>query len=172
MPRISGECARAGRTLLIGVGNVLLSDEGVGVHVARALDRMQRGGRIPAAVAVRDGGTIGLALLGELADCEALIVIDAMELGASPGMVRAFCGADVDAQLRGKQRTAHELGVADLIGAAALTGCAPARRALVGIQPGSTAWGLTPSEPVLAAVPRACGTVLSLLEEWQHAARA
>lgn len=172
MAPVSGEPARAARALLIGVGNVLLSDEGIGVHVARALDRMQRGGWIPVAVAVRDGGTIGLALLGELADCEALIVIDAMELGAAPGTVRAFCGADFDAQLRGKRRSVHELGLADLLGAAALTGCAPARRALVGIQPGSTAWGLTPSEPVLAAVPQACGTVLSVLEEWQHAPRA
>lgn len=158
----------ATRTLLMGIGNILLSDDGIGVHVIRALDALERAGKIGQAIALRDGGTIGLALLTELDAFGAFIAIDAMELGAAPGSVRAFVGRDMDAQLGGKRRSAHEVALADLIMAATLSDCAPARRALVAIQPGSTQWGLSPTEPVLAAIPEACKTVMSLLEDWEH----
>ena len=157
------------RTLLVGIGNILLSDDGVGIHVIRALDALERAGEIGHEIALRDGGTIGLALLPEFDGFDALIAIDAMELGSPPGTVRAFTGAHMDAQLGGRKRTAHEVALADLMMAAALTGCAPERRALVAIQPGSTQWGLAPTPPVLAAIPAACRSVLSLLEEWEPA---
>jgi hydrogenase maturation protease len=165
---MSTEAAATG-TLLMGIGNVLLSDDGVGVHVIHALDALDRAGEIGHLITLRDGGTIGLALLPELDTFDALIAIDAMELGSAPGTVRAFAGPDMDAQLGGRKRTAHEVALGDLMMAAALTGCAPERRALVAIQPGSTEWGLAPTEPVLAAIPRACQTVLSLLEDWEQA---
>ncbi len=161
--------AAATRTLLMGIGNVLLSDDGVGVHVVRALEALERAGAIGHPVTIRDGGTVGLALLPELDGCGALIAIDAMQLGSAPGTVRTFAGADMDVQLGGKKRTAHEVALADLIMAATLTGCAPQRRALVAIQPGSTDWGLAPTQPVLAAIPAACQAIISLLEDWQHA---
>ena len=159
----------ASRTLLIGIGNILLSDDGIGVHVIRALDALERAGKIGQAIALRDGGTIGLALLTELDNIGALIAIDAMELGTAPGTVRAFLGPQMDAQLGGKRRTAHEVALADLIMAARLTDCAPERRALVAIQPGTTQWGLSPTQAVVTAIPEACNTVMSLLEDWDHA---
>jgi hydrogenase maturation protease len=161
--------AAATRTLLMGIGNILLSDDGVGVHVIRALGALDRAGEIGHLITLRDGGTIGLALLSELDSFDALIAIDAMELGSAPGTVRAFAGPDMDAQLGGRKRTAHEVALADLMMAAALTGCAPERRALVAVQPGSTEWGLAPTQPVLEAIPQACQTVLSLLESWEQA---
>ena len=80
------------RTLLLGIGNILLSDDGVGVHVIRALDSLRATGEIEPAVALRDGGTIGLELLSEFEDFGALIVIDAMEFGGAPGTVRVVPG--------------------------------------------------------------------------------
>lgn len=156
------------RVLLVGIGNILLSDDGIGVHVIRALESLQRSGQLDPAIALRDGGTIGLALLNELDGCGALIAIDATQMDAAPGTVRAFVGPDMDAQLGGKRRSVHELALADLIGAARLTDRAPARRALVAIQPGSMQWGLAPTDPLLAAIPEACDTVLSLLEDWDY----
>jgi hydrogenase maturation protease len=157
------------RTLLIGAGNILLTDDGVGVHVVRRLDALMQAGDISHPVALRDGGTLGLALLSEFKEVAALIVIDAMEIGAAPGTVQVFQGAEMDAQLRGQKRTAHEVALADLMAAAQLTDCAPQRRALVGIQPGSTQWGLSPTDPVQAAISQACESVLSLLEDWGDA---
>lgn len=159
----------ATHALLVGIGNILRSDDGIGVHVIRALDARKRAGKIGDAVALRDGGTIGLTLLAEFKDHDAIIVIDAIEIGAAPGTVRVFSGPNMDAQLRGKKRTAHEVALADLMAAAHLTGCAPEKRALVGVQPGSTEWGLYPTEPVQAAIPQACEVALSLLEDWHNA---
>ncbi len=149
------------QTLILGLGNILLSDDGVGIHVVRALE-----GRVGDAAALRDGGTIGMALLSEIEQFGAVIAIDAMEFGGAPGDVRAFQGPDMDRQLCGKKRTAHEVALADLIQAAELAGCLPPRRALVAIQPESTAWGLAPTEAVAGAIAKACEAVLSLIGEW------
>lgn len=159
------------RTLLLGLGNVLLSDDGIGIHVIRALDSSERTRRIGPAISVRDGGTLGLNLLTELDGVGTLIVIDAMEFGCIPGTVRTFVGPDMDGQLGGKCRSAHEVALADLMTAAVLTGSAPERRALVAVQPASTDWGLNPTEAVRAAIPDACNIVLSLLEDWDHVPR-
>lgn len=154
------------RTILLGIGNVLLSDDGAGVHVANALDRLMESNGLRHPLVVRDGGTIGLSLLSEIDPVSALIAVDAMEMGAPPGTVRLFQGVEMDRQLAGSKRSAHEVALADLIQAARLSGCAPARRALVGIQPEVTSWGLEPSVAVAAAIPRAVQCVLNLLEEW------
>jgi hydrogenase maturation protease len=152
----------ATRTLVLGLGNTLRSDDGVGVHVVQALTELETGRH----VTLRDGGTIGLALLSDIEESAALIAIDAAELGAEPGTVRVFSGSDMDNQLHGKKRTAHEVALADLIAAARLSGRKPLRCALVAIQPGSTEWGLTPTEPIRSAIPAACSAVLSLVEDW------
>lgn len=151
--------------LVLGLGNTLLSDDGVGVHVVEAL----RGAHAAAddEVILRDGGTLGLALLPELETAEALIVVDAAAFSAEPGAVRVFEGAAMDAQLAGKRHTVHEVNLVDLMGAAELSGVRPERRALVGIEPKSFEWGLAPTEVVAAAVPRACAAVNQLIEEWR-----
>src|SRR5579863_4602358 len=152
--------------LLLGLGNVLLTDDGVGVHVLRALERREQAGEIAAPVKLRDGGTIGLGLLPEIEDSSGVIVFDAMEMGAAPGWLETYEGEDMDVRLSRAKRTAHEVSLVDLMSAARLNGRAPARRALIGIQPGSTDWGLSPTEPVQAAVSAACEAALSLVEAW------
>jgi len=153
------------RTILLGIGNILLSDDGVGVHVANALNRQMEANELRYPLTVRDGGTIGLSLLSEIDPVSALIAVDAMEMGAQPGTVRLFQGSEMDRQLAGSKRSAHEVALADLIQAARLSGCAPARRALVGIQPEVTSWGLEPTPAVAAAIPQAVRYILELLEE-------
>jgi len=152
--------------LVLGIGNVLLSDDGAGVHVVRVLADMQNRGGIAKAIALRDGGTIGLSLLTDLEDFSAFIAIDATEMHSAPGTVRSFVGPDMDRQLGGNKRSSHEVALADLIGAAHLSGCAPERRALVGIQPASTDWGLAPTEAVAAAFPVAARVALQIVEDW------
>lgn len=148
--------------LVLGVGNSLLTDDGVGLHVLAAL---QAHG-LPEGMALCDGGTIGLSLLGEVAQAGALIAVDACNMCAEPGTLRISEGAQMDAALRGTRQTAHEVALADLLDAARLTGALPERRALVAIQPARTGWGLTPCPPVAAAVPRAVAAILALYEDW------
>ena len=156
----------ATHTLILGLGNILLSDDGVGIHVVRALEAREQKGLIGHVIALRDGGTIGLTLLTEIEEFGELIVIDAMEMGAEPGTVRCFEGAAMDAQLCGKKRTAHEVALADLIMAAQLAGFAPQRRALVAVQPEKTTLGLEPTAAVQAAIQPACAAIENLLTEW------
>lgn len=158
----------ATHTLILGIGNILLSDDGIGVHVVRALDSLENAGEIPHLIALRDGGTIGMTLLAEIEEFGSFIAIDATEMGAEPGTLRIFQGSDMDRQLTGTKRTAHEVALADLMSAARLSGYEPERRALVAIQPASTGWGLEPTVAVNAAIPAACEAVRKLLDRWDR----
>jgi hydrogenase maturation protease len=163
-------CGSSARKILVmGVGNTLLQDDGIGVHVTewlRAAGAAEPGSIDPALTFI-DGGTIGLSLLPALEDADAVIVVDASELGERPGALRVFRGREIDAQLSGKRRTVHEVALADLFAAAAIRGRSPARRALIAIQPGCTEWGLKLSPVVEAAIPRACAEIAALARQWQ-----
>ena len=148
--------------LVLGLGNRLLGDDAAGPLV---VDRLAVAPAARPAV-FRDGGTIGLSLLPEIEDAPAFIAVDAAMFGAEPGTVRVFEGAAMDAQLMGRKRSAHEVALADLMGAAALGGRLPARRALVAVEPGCTALGLEPTPAVAAAIPQLCRAVDELLVRW------
>jgi hydrogenase maturation protease len=157
------------KVLVMGVGNTLLQDDGIGVHVTESLRSEAHAGRVVGDpdLELVDGGTIGLSLLPDLEDAAAVIIVDASEIGEQPGTVRIFRDREIDQQLSGKQRTVHEVALADLFAAAAIRGRSPARRALIAIQPGCTDWGLEPTPDVLAAIPGACAAVTNLARQWQ-----
>ncbi|GAG28970.1 unnamed protein product [marine sediment metagenome] len=162
---LSEQGASSGKYLVLGVGNTLLRDDGVGVHVAKALEsRTDLSSRIK----VIDGGTLGLSLLPEVEDAAGLIVVDAAEIGESPGAIRVFEDAAMDRHLSGKKTTVHEVAVADLLAAATMTGHAPRERALVAIQPESTDWGLELSASVRPAITGAADAVASVVARWSE----
>lgn len=150
--------------LVLGLGNTLLSDDGVGVHVVWSLQRSATGGDN---VIYLDGGTIGLNLLPDVEAADGLILVDASEIGAPPGTVAVFEGAAMDAQLGGKKRTPHEVAAFDLIATAAMLGHCPRLRALVAVQPQTVTWGLEPTAPVRAAMGEAEDAVNELLCRWR-----
>lgn len=153
-----------GKTLILGIGNVLLRDEGAGIHALRQLDEML-GERDD--VELVDGGTLSFTLAGAIEEAERLIVIDAAQLDAAPGTTRVFVGDDMDSFVGGsRKRSVHEVGLLDLMAIARLTDRLPGARALVGIQPADLDWGESPSPVVAAAIPAACRQVMDLLEEW------
>jgi hydrogenase maturation protease len=151
-------------TLILGIGNTLLTDEGIGVHVVHAL--AEQFGEADD-VTLLDGGTLSFTLAGAIEDADRLIVVDASELKADPGTVRTFVDADMDTFLSGPRRSVHEVGLTDLMSMARLADRLPARRALVGIQPAVLDWGEAPSAAVAAAIPAACGAVTRLIEAWR-----
>jgi len=156
---------RQRRYLVLGVGNTLLQDDGVGIHVTRSL-REQNGFDFP--LDIIDGGTIGLSLLPKIEDADALIIVDAAELGQPPGSVRVFVDREVDAHLTGKKRSVHEVAVLNLLAAAGIRARRPALCALVAIQPLSTQWGLEPTPDVRAAIPTACDAIRTLTRSWER----
>jgi len=154
------------KTVVLGVGNTLLRDEGVGVHVVEELRRTHPD---LSAVEFLDGGTLSFTLAGPLAEADQLIIIDAAELQAPPGTVSLFENEAMDDYLNhGKRRSVHEVSLLDLLAITRLTDSLPPRRALIGIQPQSVEWGESPSAEVAAAIPAACELALGLLRKWQQ----
>lgn len=156
------------KTLVLGIGNSLLADEGVGIHVIRALEGVFPSGE---GVDLLDGGTLSFTLAGPIGEAEALIVVDAAQIMEAPGCLRVFEGEAMDRFLLGNRKSSvHEVGLMDLMSIAKLTDSWPAHRALVAIQPGKVDWGETPTEPVAVAVPLACERIRSLIGEWRRGA--
>lgn len=150
-------------TLVLGIGNTLLSDEGAGVHTLRYL--RARPADLPG-VRYLDGGTLSFTLSVDIAAADHMLVIDAAQLKQAPGSVRCFENEDMDRFLGTRGRSVHEVGLMDLLDIARLEDHLPYPRALVGIQPHTLDWGEAPSEVVAQAIPKAAAQVLALLRRW------
>lgn len=152
------------QTLLLGIGNTLLTDEGAGVHAMTAVQNHL--GERPG-INYIDGGTLSFTLASEIEDSDTLIVFDAAEMHQPAGSVHVFIGNDMDAFLGRAKRSPHEVGLLDLMDIARLTDALPTRRALVGVQPETFEWGMSPSPAVQKAMPDIVTETLRLLCSWQ-----
>ncbi len=153
----------ANRTLVLGIGNTLLADDGVGVRIIESL----RNDEAMMHVEIVDGGTLSFSLLSHLEDAWAMLVVDAADLEAPAGTVRVFEAGEMDRFIgRARGRSVHEVGLADVMDMARLHGCLPSQRALVCVQPARIDWGEELSPAVQAATPYACRQVRELLGRW------
>lgn len=153
----------AGATVVIGVGNVVRRDDGLGVH---ALLRLHASGAVDErAVELVEGATAGLSLLPHLAAARRAIFIDAIDAGAAPGTLVRLLGGDLPGGFRGG-RTAHGVGLADLLGAARLTGAWPDQLVVHGAQPQSTEIGTELTAPVAACLDALVARVAAELRAW------
>jgi hydrogenase maturation protease len=139
------------RALVLGLGNILLRDEGVGVRVVEALAERYV---LPAGVEIVDGGTCGMDLLDTLAGCDHLLVCDAVRTGAAPGSMVKLVGDRVPALFQVRY-SPHQLGLMDVLATLNLTGEAPATLTLIGIVPADLSLGLELSPVVAEAAERA-----------------
>jgi hydrogenase maturation protease len=155
--------------LVLGVGNTLLTDDGIGVRVVQSLSQAARSNDA-GTIVFHDGGTIGLALLPLIADADGVILVDAANFGGNLGEVRRYEGAAMDHLLRAKRSTPHEIAVSDLMLTAELVGTRPARCAMIAVQVGDIGLGDTPQPAVLAATGEACRQVEALLDDWRACA--
>lgn len=149
-------------TLVLGLGNLVMQDDGAGVHVVRHLSDWYR---FPEGVGILDGGTLGLDLLPKLEGVERLIVVDAVECGKSPGELVRLAGDDVPIALATKV-SPHQMGLKDLLAVAELQGVLPTEVVLAGIQPATTEMGMELSDEVGEGLGGLAGLVLAELERW------
>jgi hydrogenase maturation protease len=153
-------------TLVLGFGNVLLSDDGAGIQLVERL-RFELG---PDAAQFVDGGTLSFSLLSYVESADSMLVIDAADLDSAPGTVRLFEGAAMDNFLKSsRRRSVHEVGLIDLLDMARLRECLPSRRALLCIQPGRIGWCETLSTPVAEAMAEAAREARAMLHRWKLA---
>jgi hydrogenase maturation protease len=148
---------------VLGIGNILLSDEGFGVRVVEELLRRYR---FPAAVQVLDGGTLGMDLLRFLTGTRRLIVVDAIAGDGPPGTFYRLAGDEVQAYFREKV-SLHELGIKDVLAVLAATGRPVEEVVILGVQPESLDVGLELTPVVAAAVDEAAAAVVAELAAWR-----
>ena len=153
------------KTLVLGIGNPLMQDDGVGVHAIQRLKAMYPDSP---QVEFMDGGTLSFSLIGVIEDATNLIVIDAAQLNNEPGSVKTFFGEEMDIFL-GQQKNSsdHDITLINLMSIALLADQLPARRALIGIQPGSIDWSTEPTPAIKKAIPNVCSIAMELIEKWR-----
>ena len=152
------------KTIVLGLGNTLLGDDGVGIYALKQLEDNWQGYK---SVEFVDGGTLSFTLTDVLYDADNLIVIDAAQLSASPGNVKVFTNEDMDTFVRnGKCSSVHEVSLSELMDMARLLDTLPVKRALIGVQPEIVDWAEQPTESVKNAIPLICKEANILLQAW------
>jgi hydrogenase maturation protease len=142
--------------LVLGLGNLLCTDDGAGVRAVQLLGARYEP---PPGVRVLDGGTLGLALLPHLELCERAILVDAVLACAPPGSLVRIAGDQVPLAAA-RRLSPHQIGVADLLAGASLTGRSPVELVLLGVVPESIELGFGLSPAVEASLPDLVQSVL------------
>ena len=139
------------KTVVLGLGNTLLCDDGVGIY---ALNQLQKNWQGESTVEFIDGGTLSFTLTEVLYHADNLIVIDAAQLSSTPGKVKVFTNEAMDDFVsNGKCSSVHEVSLAELLDMARLLDSLPGRRALIGVQPENVDWADQPTNAVLDSIP-------------------
>lgn len=137
------------RAIVLGIGNILLSDEGVGV---RAIEALRDAYALPPEVDVIDGGTSAMELLDDISRAELLIVVDAVKAGRPPASIVHLTGDQVPVFFRTKL-SPHQIGLSDVLASLELLGEAPRETIIIGVQPLSLSLGMVLSPEVAAILP-------------------
>jgi hydrogenase maturation protease len=146
--------------LILGVGNTLLGDEGVGVHVINKMKEME----ISPNIELVDGGTALVELLHLLSKREKVIVIDAVKNGNKPGTIYRFTPRDVSV-LKQSQISVHQIGILEALRMADLAGWKPRDVVIFGIEPKLLDWSMELSPEVTNAIPGVIKLVIKELRQ-------
>jgi hydrogenase maturation protease len=151
-----------GKILVIGIGNILLKDEGVGVH---ALNAIKERYVFSPPVELIDGGTMGLDLLPFFEDHEKILIIDAVDFGREPGYVEAIEDEHIPSVFLPKL-SVHHVGLCDVLFAAKLIDIKPEKICLIGVQPESIDVGLEMTESIKSTLGKLTGLIIEKLKQW------
>lgn len=148
--------------LVLGLGNLVMSDDALGSRVVEALAERYR---FPEQVELLDGGTLGLDLLPRLEGVDKLLVVDALEMGAEPGAVFRLDGEEVPRAFANKL-SVHQMGLQDLLAVAELQGHLPPELVVWGAQSATIEMGTELSEAVRPALEKIIDAVVQELSAW------
>jgi hydrogenase maturation protease len=142
------------RIVVIGVGNLLLKDEGIGIHAVKALQEID----LPPDIKLIDGGT-SPDLIAYTRAGDKMIIIDAARAGGQAGTIYRFKPEDLAAE-KGSLASAHELGVIQNLKLMSLTGNEPGEIVIIGIEPKEIGWGMELSTELQQKLPEIVKAVL------------
>jgi hydrogenase maturation protease len=151
---------KGARILIIGVGNYLLMDEGVGIHIINELEQY----KLPQNVEIYDGGTGGFKLVDLVYGANKVIFIDAVDMGKRPGTVTAFKPEDVRSMYPKKKYSLHDTDLSEVIKMIKLLGNPPEIE-IIGVQPETINYGILLTEKLKNSVPNIIQTVLNRIEK-------
>lgn len=141
---------------IIGIGNPLMGDDGIGIAAVSALEKEG----VPEGVEIIDGGTGGLTLLTLMEGAKKVILVDAVETGREPGTILRLAGEDLEPETSASSLSLHSSGLPEVLALGRALGTLPPL-ILFGVQPDSVEVRLGLSEPVAAALP----SLLALIRE-------
>lgn len=147
---------------ILGIGNLLVSDEGFGVHVIRHLEENYE---FPDTVVVKDGGTAGIYMSPFLEECDPIIVIDVVDIDAEPGSLHYYSGEDVKAGRLSTRMSPHQLGLLEILEICKLRDAAPETIEFYCVVPKSLETSTELSEVVAPRVEEISEIVLKRLAE-------
>lgn len=147
---------------VLGIGNLLVSDEGFGVHVIRHLEENYE---FPDTVVVKDGGTAGIYMSPFLEECDPIIVIDVVDIDAEPGSLHYYSGEDVKAGRLSTRMSPHQLGLLEILEICKLRDAAPETIEFYCVVPKSLETSTELSEVVAPRVEEISEIVLKRLAE-------
>ena len=142
--------------LILGVGNLLLSDEGIGVHVAQRMMHME----LPPEVQVVEGGTDGFGLANVIVQADRMILIDAVKGGGQPGSMYRFDLEDCSPYPDIYKTSVHQISILEVINLSSLIGSTP-HTTIIGVEPACIEMGMELSPPVEAKIPK----VIQMIKE-------
>jgi hydrogenase maturation protease len=151
----------AGGIVVLGVGNLLLSDEGIGVHVANRLLEME----LPASVRVIEGGTDGFRLMNVVTGADRVIVIDAVKGGGEPGSIYRFDIEDAPSSPETYKTSVHQIGILEVFHFSEFLG-KPPEATIIGVEPKSMEMSMELSPEIEAKVPRIIELVLEEVNKY------
>ena len=146
---------------LLGLGSLLMQDEGVGIHAVRYIQEHYE----TPGLEIIDGGTGGMDLLPYIENRDHLLVVDAANFEKEPGYIGVLRDEEIPA-LFGVKASLHHLGLADVLATAQLMDIAPKEICLIGVQPQTIALGLELTELIQKKLPDLVALIIKQLEEW------
>jgi len=148
------------RIIILGTGNLLLKDEGIGVHVIQRMEKLD----LPDNVKLVDGGTAGINLPHLIAGADKMIVIDCTDAEDEPGAIFRFTPADVETPRRSVTTSFHQITLLEALEFAYPDGKKP-ETVIIGVQPKEIEWGMELTPEVEKVVPDVIEIVLKELEK-------
>ena len=146
--------------LILGLGNPLLGDEGVGVRVVEELKELE----LPDGVTVVEGGTAGLGLIRLMEGYQRVIIVDAADMGHPPGRVVRFTPSEAQFKTAEASLSLHQIGLGEVLALAEALEVAPVELVVIGIQPSRVEVGAGLSPEVEGAIPQIIRIILDELD--------
>lgn len=147
---------------ILGLGNILLRDEGIGVHT---VNKLKEDWDFSPKIDIIDGGTLGLDLLAYFEKYPRILIIDAADFGKEPGYIEVLDSVKISKSFT-RKLSVHNIGLADILSACELMGVKLGEIKIIGIQPYATDFGIQMSDKINAKMPELINLAVKNLQTW------